>query len=322
MTVRNGTIVKVTARGNGGAVGGTMDDTSTSWQSRWALSTGKQYVVRVTAVDADGRDHQDEPVPHAQAADHRRLPIYEGKGQTYGVGMPVMLSFSKPVENKKAVEKALVLTSSKPVVGAWYWNGDQALLFRPRNYWPQNIKLSFTGHLDGVQISSGVYTTHTLHQSWRIGRSLILVASTSDHHMDVYEEGQTHGGVEAHQHRTARPRHAQRHLPLHREGQPAAHGRRRLRPPGAVLGAVHLERRLRPRGVLVGRVAGVRQRQPRLRQRRAEQRGTCTTRGPSPATRSRSPAAPSPARGTTATPSGSSAGSSCGRAAPRTWRCA
>jgi lipoprotein-anchoring transpeptidase ErfK/SrfK len=115
--------------------------------------------------------------------------IFEGSGQTYGVGMPVMLTFSKAVENKKAVEQALVLKSSKPVVGAWYWDGDQSLQFRPRNYWPQNIKLSFTGHFEGVQISPGVYTTHKLQQRWKIGRSLILVASTDDHHMDVYKEG-------------------------------------------------------------------------------------------------------------------------------------
>jgi len=103
--------------------------------------------------------------------------------------MPVMLTFSKAVENKWAVEEALSLTCSKKVVGAWYWDGDQALWFRPRNYWPQHVKLSFTGHLDGVQISPGVYLTHTLRQSWKIGRSLILVASTSDHHMDVYKDG-------------------------------------------------------------------------------------------------------------------------------------
>ena len=100
---------------------------------------------------------------------------------TYGVGMPVMLTFSKPVENKKAVERALVLKTSRPVVGAWYWDGDQALWFRPRAYWPQNTKVSFVGHLDGVQLSPGVYTTHTLRQDFRIGRSLIVVASASGH---------------------------------------------------------------------------------------------------------------------------------------------
>jgi lipoprotein-anchoring transpeptidase ErfK/SrfK len=190
VTVTDGSITRVTAHGNGGAVSGTMDDSFTSWQSKWALATDTQYVVRVTAVDADGRQvvklsRFRTLKPHTTAD----CQIFEGLGQTYGVGMPVMLSFSRPVENKEAVEKALVLKSSKPVVGAWYWDGDQSLLFRPRDYWPQNIKLSFTGHLDGVQISSGVYTTHQLKQSWRIGRSLILVASASNHRMQVYKEG-------------------------------------------------------------------------------------------------------------------------------------
>ena len=188
--VKHGTIVKVTAHGNGGTVGGTLNDKSTKWQSKWALSTATQYVVRVTAVDAAGiritkMSRFRTLAPHTTAD----CQIYEGSGQTYGVGMPVMLSFSKPVENKKAVEQALVLKSSKPVVGAWYWDGDQSLLFRPRNYWPQHIKLSFTGHLDGIQISPGVYTTHMLKQSWSIGRSLILVASASNHHMEVYKDG-------------------------------------------------------------------------------------------------------------------------------------
>jgi lipoprotein-anchoring transpeptidase ErfK/SrfK len=189
VTVANGTLVKVTARGGDGAVSGTMNDTSTSWRSDWALSTGTQYVVRVTAVDAAGRKATKTSrfrtlVPGTTAT----CQIFEGSGQTYGVGMPVMLTFSKAVENKKAVEQALVLQSSRPVVGAWYWDGDQTLWFRPRNYWPQNIELSFTGHLDGVQISPGVYTTHTLTQSWKIGRSLILVADAATHHMQVYKD--------------------------------------------------------------------------------------------------------------------------------------
>ena len=102
--------------------------------------------------------------------------------------MPVMLSFSKPVEDKKAVERALVLTSSRPVVGAWYWDGDQALWFRPRAYWPQHVKVGFVGHLDGVQLSPGVYATHTLRQQFKIGRSLIVVASASEHRMKVFKD--------------------------------------------------------------------------------------------------------------------------------------
>ena len=82
--------------------------------------------------------------------------IFEGYKQTYGVGMPIMLTFSEPITNKAAVERSLELTTSKPVVGAWYWDGDQRLYFRPRDYWPAYTTVSFTGHLNGVEGAKGV----------------------------------------------------------------------------------------------------------------------------------------------------------------------
>ena len=48
--------------------------------------------------------------------------------------------------------------------------------------------MSFVGHLDGVQLSPGVYATHTLRQEFKIGRSLIVVASTSEHSMKVFKD--------------------------------------------------------------------------------------------------------------------------------------
>ena len=189
VTVRDGTLVSVTARSGDGAVAGELDPTATSWRSRWSLPTGRQYVVRATARDSEGRTITKMSrfrtlTPHSAAS----IQIFEGHNVTYGVGMPVMLAFSRPVEDKKAVERAIVLTSSRKIVGAWYWNGDQALWFRPRAYWPQHVKVGFVGHFDGVRLSPGVYATHTLRQDFRIGRSLIVVASASGHAMKVYKD--------------------------------------------------------------------------------------------------------------------------------------
>ena len=189
VTVRDGTLVSVTATGGGEAVAGKLDDAATEWRSRWTLATGTQYVVRAVAVDAEGRPVTKTSrfrtlVPNTSAS----VQIFQGHNVTYGVGMPVMLSFSNPVEDKQAVERALVLKSSRPVVGAWYWDGDQTLWFRPRAYWPQDSRVTFVGHLDGVQLSPGVFATHTLRQDFRIGRSLIVVASASGHSMKVFKD--------------------------------------------------------------------------------------------------------------------------------------
>jgi Bacterial Ig domain len=106
-----------------------------------------------------------------------RVRLFQGNRQTYGVGMPVILTFSGPVTRKAAVEQALEVTTSKRVVGAWYWNGDQTLYFRPRAYWPQNTQVSVTGHFDGVQAARGEYGTADLTQDFRIGPSLIVILS-------------------------------------------------------------------------------------------------------------------------------------------------
>ncbi|MGN6171913.1 MAG: L,D-transpeptidase, partial [Streptosporangiaceae bacterium] len=95
----------------------------------------------------------------------------------------------QPIKNRAAVEHSLQITTSKPVVGAWYWDNSQTLSFRPRDYWPAHTNVSFVGRLAGVEGSKGVYGNHTLTQDFSIGRSLIVVASTAKHHMWLYKNG-------------------------------------------------------------------------------------------------------------------------------------
>ena len=118
----------------------------------------------------------------------------EGYHQTYGVGMPIILYFDQAITNRRAIEQALEVRSSKPVTGSWYWD-DQCgtaptcVYFRPHHYWPAHTRISFVAHLNGVQGAPGVYGSHTLTQSFDIGQALTVVASTSSHRMIVYRDG-------------------------------------------------------------------------------------------------------------------------------------
>jgi lipoprotein-anchoring transpeptidase ErfK/SrfK len=188
VTAARGTITGVTVW-DGGPVSGTMNAARTSWHSNWALAVSTR--VRVTArASVDGRTVS-AASSFTTLRPRRTLQtmIFEGYHQTYGVGMPIILTFSAPVVNRAAVERSLQITTSRPVVGAWYWDGSKTLDFRPRDYWPANTTVSFTGHLDGVEAAPGLYGDHTLTQSFTIGRSLIVVASTATHHMELYRDG-------------------------------------------------------------------------------------------------------------------------------------
>ena len=191
VSARNGgTITDVTVKTSGDAVAGALSAGKTTWHSKWTLNTGQSYTVTATGTDSQGH-------PVTATSSFRTLTpqavfhteIFEAAGATYGVGMPIMLLFDQPITNKAAVEQALQLTASKPVVGAWYWDGDQQVDFRPRDYWPAYTTVTFEGHLSGVEGAAGMYGAHNLTQTFTIGRSLIAVASTTAHHTLVYLDG-------------------------------------------------------------------------------------------------------------------------------------
>ena len=171
-------------------VTGTLGAGRTSWRSTYALPTDASYAVTATGTDSAGHpvtatSSFRTPNPSSTFA----TEIYEGAGATYGVGMPIMLTFSSPITDKAAVERSLQITTSKPVIGAWYWDGSEQLDFRPRDYWPADTTVTFDGHLDGVEGASGMYGVHDLTQSFTLGQSLIAVASTSTHRTQIYVGG-------------------------------------------------------------------------------------------------------------------------------------
>jgi lipoprotein-anchoring transpeptidase ErfK/SrfK len=195
VTATGGTLTEVRASAGGKAVEGTMNQSGTAWRSTWALGVSEDYTVTASGTGPSG-------APVMKTASFRTFTpkqtfvtqTVEGYHQTYGVGMPIILYFNHTITNRRAIEKALQVTSSKPVTGSWYWD-DQCgtaptcLYFRPHHYWPAHTRISFVAHLDGVQGAPGIYGFHTLTQSFSIGRALSVVASTSSHHMTVYRDG-------------------------------------------------------------------------------------------------------------------------------------
>ena len=203
VTVRatNGHVQKVVVTTTGSVmrqVSGGLNTASTVWRSAAPLLPSQSYTVVATALSAGGQKVTASSsfktlTPRKTA----HVTLLEADHQAYGVGMPIVLTFSGRVTNRKGVERALSVTTSKPVIGAWYWDrtwdGNTTVSFRPRKYWSPGTKVSLTGHLNGIEVAKGVYATHDVHVAFRIGPSLIVKASTRTHYMDVYYKGKHFG---------------------------------------------------------------------------------------------------------------------------------
>ena len=195
VAVTGGTLTNVRASAGGRAVAGTLNRAGTAWHSTWALGVSEDYSVTAVATGPSGiRDMKTASFHTFTPKQTFVTKTVEGYHQTYGVGMPIILYFNHAITNRRAIEKALQLTSSKPVTGSWYWD-DQCgtaptcLYFRPHHYWPAHTRISFVAHFDGMRGAPGVYGSHTLTQSFSIGRALTVAAGTSSHHMTVYRDG-------------------------------------------------------------------------------------------------------------------------------------
>jgi lipoprotein-anchoring transpeptidase ErfK/SrfK len=186
-----GRLTSVTVRDKRGTdVAGYLNPSATTWHTTWALAPSQTYAVSATAVGARGRTSNRTATFETSApAGTFSAALGETPGETVGVGMPVMVTFSRAIRDKAQVERSLELRTSKPVVGAWYWMDDQTVWFRPKRFWPAYTKVHLIAHLAGVRGGPGLYGAADLSQAFTVGESLVTVASTSTHRMKVWVNG-------------------------------------------------------------------------------------------------------------------------------------
>jgi lipoprotein-anchoring transpeptidase ErfK/SrfK len=195
VTATHGTLKNVAVHTSGDKVTGQLSADGKTWHSAWALDVSQSYTVTASASGTgSGPVTETSTFRTLTPAQTFSTEILEGQNQTYGVGMPIILYFSQHITDKAAVERALQLTTSKPVVGSWYWDDPcnmaaTCAYFRPRDYWPTGTTVSFTGHLNGVQGAPGVYGAHTLTQTFSIGQSVVAVGNTATHRTQIYVDG-------------------------------------------------------------------------------------------------------------------------------------
>jgi lipoprotein-anchoring transpeptidase ErfK/SrfK len=185
----------VVVSSSGHQVAGQLAADGKTWRSSAPLSTSRTYTVLATGVGVGGKKITARSSFRTLTPRHTfHTSSLEGDNQRYGIGMAIVLNFSRPITNRAAVERALSITASKPVVGAWYWDvGNKTVAFRPKSYWQSGTQVHFTAALNGVEGANGVYGANDIHVGFSIGPSLIADVSTSTHYMKVYYKGRLFG---------------------------------------------------------------------------------------------------------------------------------
>jgi lipoprotein-anchoring transpeptidase ErfK/SrfK len=124
--------------------------------------------------------------------------LREGDGQTYGVGMPIIMQFDKKVTDASALRRTVVVrVNGHPVDGAWYFEDAQQggysieAHYRTRDYWPAHSRIELDAPLKGVSAGRGRVFDNDLTLSISIGPRHISTVDASDTHplMTVTSDG-------------------------------------------------------------------------------------------------------------------------------------
>ena len=122
----------------GNTLAGALSPDRTSWQPTVPLKYGRTYTMQVASLGASG-------VPLARTTNFTTatpdnltqvyletpggLPIHEE--MRYGIGTIIAARFDERITDKAAAERNLVVTTSPPVKGSWYWVDDKTAHWRP-----------------------------------------------------------------------------------------------------------------------------------------------------------------------------------------------
>lgn len=190
VTVDGGRLAHVSVRNadEGEPVEGELDRDGGTWTPRWALRTDTEY--RVHAEAAGGRESERRTFTTLDPASTVRIASVNANKGTYGVGLPVIVEFTDPIENKKAVQRAMELRTSEPVTGAWHWMNDEEVHFRPKDYWPSGTKVHLIAHLNGVRTGAGTYGNDNTWVKFDIGDKHVTRVDTDAHTMTVKSGGE------------------------------------------------------------------------------------------------------------------------------------
>ena len=189
---QGGKLRDVAVVGPTGPVDGALDESGTRWTSTVdTLDYGATYTIESRAFDARGNIATDVTrFSTVEPEKFFRAYAEPAQGEVVGVGVPITVNFNKRVDNKAEIERAMVVRTPEPLLGAWAWKDDKTVEFRPKELWPGDMDVTVELDFEGVQAQEGVFGREDTVQTFRFRPSMVSVVDAATYTMDVFKAGE------------------------------------------------------------------------------------------------------------------------------------
>ena len=189
--VADGRLTDVVLTQGGRELPGEYSQDGRSWRSTdEAFDFSTTYEIQASAVDSRGNATDLSEQMTTLTPDAFVKPTFDlTYGKEWGVGMPIIVNFDEPIKDKAAAEERMIVRTSNPVEGAWYWVSNTEAIYRPKDYWPGKTDIEVDIDLKGVEVAPGVYGKESVKENFRTFDSVVLKADAQNLMLDVYRNG-------------------------------------------------------------------------------------------------------------------------------------
>jgi lipoprotein-anchoring transpeptidase ErfK/SrfK len=189
------TLTSATVTSQTGAVlAGSVASTGKTWTSSDLAYPGSTYLVAASYTDSNGSPQTAKASVRVTTLSDTSTVGYNitPTGGTVGVNAPLVIRFYKPIKDRAAVERALQVYSTTPVVGAWHWMNSQEVHFRPQTTWPTHTQIRLVAALDGVRAGPTLFGQNTQTVILSVGDAHLTKVDGKKHTLSVYINGKLH----------------------------------------------------------------------------------------------------------------------------------
>lgn len=183
-----GSVSMVTDAGT--EVAGRLSPDGVTWSTTDPLDYNKRYTISAKSLGLGGVTTE-KVAFQTQSPENLTMPyLLPGDGEVVGVGQPVAVRFDENIPNRVAAERAIKVTTTPPVEGAFYWLNSREVRWRPQHYWTPGTKVDVEVNTYGVDLGDGLFGQENLRSHFTIGDEVIATADDDTKELTIRRNGE------------------------------------------------------------------------------------------------------------------------------------
>jgi len=197
VTAQSGTLTDVQMINDAGKrVDGALTPDNVAWHPVVPLGYAHTYTITINSRGPGGKPGT-QSVSFTTLTPPNQTKVSFGTtseaaladGGTYGVGVVIVAHFDESIANRAEAERRLIVTTSPPVTGSWYWVDDQNAHWRPEHYYSPGMTVTVEAKIYGIPLAQGLFGQQDERVSFKIGESHVSVADDRTKQVSVFRNG-------------------------------------------------------------------------------------------------------------------------------------